>query len=252
MTNSAEMTRHGRKFSRTVDGGWLEVGATLPNTSAAKIMGSAVVFKEAAARFYGGEFRGGTFSGGSFFGGTFLGGSFLGGTFRGGAFSGGTFRGGAFHGGAFHGGDFRDGTFFGGAFHGGRFSGGWFWGGAFLGGEFKDGTFSGGTFHDGLFWGGWFRGGKFFNQPTVVQRSDGHFFTAHFVNDDLRIWAGCRDFSWDEAVAHWSDKHKHGAESQRIISFIKAQAVAAREKGHTNWSSPKHPMVKEATHGIAR
>ena len=50
--------------------------------------------------------------------------------------------------------------------------------------------------------------------------------TAKVVDGELRVWAGCRNFSWVEAVAHWNDKHKYGAESQRIIHFLKAQAEA--------------------------
>ena len=144
-------THHGRNFARTKDGGWLEVGAVLPEGSTAKIAGEALVMKEAASRMYGGAFRGG---------------------------------------------------------------------------EFRGGEFRGGLFRDGLFQGGEFRGGEFNSSPSCAQRSDGHMFVAKTVDGELRIWAGCRNFSWAKAVAHWNDDHRHGAESQRIIHFLKAQEEA--------------------------
>jgi hypothetical protein len=110
------------------------------------------------------------------------------------------------------------------------FKGGTFQGGTFEGGVFWDGVFWGGTFWDGVFWGGTFRGGVFYTSPCCAQRSDGYIFVAKYVDDDLRIWAGCRNFSWDGAVAHWNDDHPYGAESQRIIHFLKAQAEAERER----------------------
>lgn len=135
-------------------------------------------------------------------------------------FKGGEFRGGVFRGGVFWGGTFRGGEFWGGEFRDGEFRDGFFKGGLFLGG-----TFRGGEFLDGVFWGG-----VFYQSPCCAQRSDGYMFVAKYVDDDLRIWAGCRNFSWDEAVAHWNDDHRHGAESQRIIHFLKAQAEAERER----------------------
>lgn len=61
MGKENEMQRYGRTFERTSDGGWLEVGATLPDGSTARIMGDAVVFNEAARKMYGGVFHGGEF-----------------------------------------------------------------------------------------------------------------------------------------------------------------------------------------------
>ena len=100
---------------------------------------------------------------------------------------------------------------------------------------FKEGLFRGGTFYDGefqggVFEGGVFEGGVFYQSPCCAQRSDGYMFVAKYVDDDLRIWAGCRNFSWRDAVAHWNDEHPYGAESQRIIHFLKAQAEAERER----------------------
>ena len=184
---------YGRQFARTKDGGWLEVGATLPKSSTAKISGDAIVFKRAARDMWGGTFMGGTFRGGDFCGGDFWGGTFIGG------------------------------DFFGGEFMGGDFCGGRFWGGEFNGGTFM---------------GGYFRGGTFNLSPACAQRSDGYMFVAHFVEGELRIWAGCRNFSWNEAIDHWSDDHDHGAETQRIIHFLKAQAQAAKGIDYPNMETP--------------
>jgi len=169
---------YGRQFARTKDGGWLEVGATLPKSSTAKISGDAIVFKRAARDMWGGTFMGGTFRGGDFCGGRF-------------------------------------------------------WGG-----EFNGGTFMGGEFNGGTFMGGYFRGGTFNLSPACAQRSDGYMFVAHFVEGELRIWAGCRNFSWNEAIDHWSDDHDHGAETQRIIHFLKAQAQAAKGIDYPNMETP--------------
>jgi hypothetical protein len=125
---------------------------------------------------------------------------------------------------------FKWGKFCGGVFYGGKFWGGEFYGGDFQDGEFYGGTFQDGTFQDGKFYGGEFYGGEFYTSPCCAQRSDGYMFVAKYVDDDLRIWAGCRNFSWDEAVAHWNDDHERGAESQRIIHFLKAQAEAERDR----------------------
>ena len=185
---SETLKKYGRTFVRTKHGGWIEKGAALPNGSTARIHDDAIVFARAAKRMYAGVFRDGEFHAG------------------------------VFRDGVFHAGVFRDGVFYGGEFRGGVFWGGVFWGG----------VFRGGVFHGGEFWGGVFWGGDYRASPACAQRSDGYMFAAHYVHGKLRIWAGCRNFSWDEAIAHWNDDHKHGAESQRIIHFIKAQADAAR------------------------
>ena len=130
-----------------------------------------------------------------------------------------------------HGGTFHAGTFIGGGFHAGKFIagvflGGWFYGGTFYGGTFHAGTFHAGKFLGGWFYGGKFHGGKFHKSPSCAMRADGHMFVAKIVDGELRIWAGCRNFSWGEAVAHWNDDHPYGAESQRIIHFLKEQEEA--------------------------
>ena len=97
-----------------------------------------------------------------------------------------------------------------------------------LNGNFRDGTFLGGEFWGGTFLGGTFLGGEFWSSPSCAQRSDGYMFVAKMVDGELRIWAGCRNFSWDEAVAHWGcQNHHHHAESMRIIEFLRAQEESA-------------------------
>ncbi len=108
--------------------------------------------------------------------------------------------------------------------------GGEFWDGEFWDGEFWDGVFQGGVFWGGVFRGGVFRGGEFHSSPCCAQRSDGYMFVAKYVDGELRIWAGCRNFSWEQSVAHWDDGHYMGAESQRIIHFLKSQAEAERDR----------------------
>jgi hypothetical protein len=80
----------------------------------------------------------------------------------------------------------------------------------------------------GTIWGGTIRGGVFTKSPSCAQRSDGYMFVAKIIESgELRIWAGCRNFSWDDAVAHWSNpEHPHSAESLRIINFLKDQENA--------------------------
>lgn len=99
-----------------------------------------------------------------------------------------------------------------------------------IGGTIEGGTIKGGTIKGGTIWGGTIEGGTFYTSPCCAQRSDGYMFVAKHVDGDLRIWAGCRDFSWGEAVAHWNDAHRHGAETQRIIHFLKAQAEAEKAR----------------------
>ena len=85
--------------------------------------------------------------------------------------------------------------------------------------------------HGGVFRGGDFRGGEFWASPCMAQRSDGYCFMAKYVDGELRIWAGCRNFSWQEAQDHWGDRsHRHHEESMRIINFLKAQADAEAER----------------------
>ena len=185
-------------------GGWVHRDAKIHNN----------IYVGELAVFLGGVFRGGVFHGGDFRGGVFHGGDFRGGVFHGGVFRGGVFLGGVFRGGVFHGG-----VFHGGVFHGGVFRGGVFHGGVFLGGVFR-----GGVFHGGVFRGGVFRGGYFYVTPPIATRHDGYVFTAKIVEGEMRIWAGCRNFSLAEALDHWGAGHRFSEESLAIVKFLETQA----------------------------
>src|SRR4029079_10263378 len=43
------------------------------------------------------------------------------------------------------------------------------------------------------------------NARRFVQRSDGYVFTLGTRDGEQCIWAGCRDFSIEEAREHWND-----------------------------------------------
>lgn len=65
--------------------------------------------------------------------------------------------------------------------------------------------------------------------PVSITRSDGHTFTLQ-PND--RIVAGCRDFSPEEADAHWGNPAHHlHAESVAIVAALQAVAEARKRDG---------------------
>ena len=66
--------------------------------------------------------------------------------------------------------------------------------------------------------------GEYTSTPTSITRSDGYMFT---LQSDGSIVAGCRDFTPDEAKAHWGnpEHHKH-RESMAIISAFNAIQTA--------------------------
>ena len=65
--------------------------------------------------------------------------------------------------------------------------------------------------------------GVYTSTPTSITRSDGYMFT---LQSDGSIVAGCRDFTPDEAKAHWghSKHHKH-RESMAIVTALNAIAA---------------------------
>ena len=66
-------------------------------------------------------------------------------------------------------------------------------------------------------------GGKHTKTVAMASRSDGWTFAAYMA-PKLRITAGCRNFSWAQAVAHWGDpQHYMHAESMLIINYLKAK-----------------------------
>ena len=138
--------------------------------------------------------------------------------------------GGIIRGGTIYGGIIRGGIIEGGTIYGGIIRGGTIYGGTIYGGIIRGGTIYGGIIRGGTIYGGTIEGGIFYTSPCQATRRDGYVFTAKIINGDLRIWAGCRNFSWDDAVDHWNDHHIHGAETQRIIDFLRAQAEAEAER----------------------
>ena len=57
--------------------------------------------------------------------------------------------------------------------------------------------------------------GVYTSTPTIITRSDGYMFT---LQSDGSIVAGCRDFTPDEAKAHWGHpKHHKHRESMAIV-----------------------------------
>jgi len=65
--------------------------------------------------------------------------------------------------------------------------------------------------------------GMYTSTPTSITRSDGYMFT---LQSDGSIVAGCRDFTPDEAKAHWGnpEHHKH-RESMAIVTALNAIAA---------------------------
>ena len=71
--------------------------------------------------------------------------------------------------------------------------------------------------------------GYYTTTPTSITRSDSYTFT---LQSDGSIVAECRDFTPEEADAHWgsSDHHKH-AESMAIVNALRAIDAARKMKG---------------------
>ena len=66
--------------------------------------------------------------------------------------------------------------------------------------------------------------GMYAYTPISITRSDGYTFT---LQSDGSIVAGCRDFTPDEAKAHWGHpKHHKHRESMAIISAFNAIQTA--------------------------
>ena len=65
--------------------------------------------------------------------------------------------------------------------------------------------------------------GVYTSTPTSITRSDGYMFT---LQSDGSIVAGCRDFTPDEAKAHWGHpKHHKHRESMAIVTALNAIAA---------------------------
>ena len=82
-------------------------------------------------------------------------------------------------------------------------------------GEWQDGVWQGGLWRGGVWRGGVWHGGVWRDgewhgsatRQCVILGDDlrGYRFIAEYISE-LRIKAGCRDFSFDEARAHWESK----------------------------------------------
>ena len=74
--------------------------------------------------------------------------------------------------------------------------------------------------------------GYYTTTPTSITRSDSYTFT---LQSDGSIVAECRDFTPEEADAHWGspDHHKH-AESMAIVNALRAIDAARELKGETD------------------
>ena len=189
---------YGRTFYRLLwdgeEGGWAETLDSFPlfGICRGRVYNDALIFAEARVR-----------------GGRVTGGWVLGGLVRGGRVTGGVVSGNA-------------------VVRGGVVSGGEVSGNAVVsGGLVSGGVVSGNAVvSGGLVSGGEVRGGVHTCSPAMAQRSDGYCFIVHPVDGELRVWAGCRDFSWDEAMAHWNEEHQHHAETMRILKFLREQVEA--------------------------
>lgn len=58
------------------------------------------------------------------------------------------------------------------------------------------------------------------NAKRYAVRSDGYVFTVGWRNDEMRIFAGCRDFNRAEALAHWNTNHRLYKETRAILKFL--------------------------------
>ena len=157
------------------------------------------------------------------------------GTIEGGIIRGGTLRGGTLRGGIIRGGTILGGTIEGGTILGGTIEGGTILGGTLRGGIIRGGTIWGGTIERGTIWGGTIWGGSVVKvTPPSAGRSDGYMFLVLAQEDGtVRVTAGCHNFTFDEARAHWSATRGGtplGDETFRILAFLEAQ-YAARKGG---------------------
>ena len=63
--------------------------------------------------------------------------------------------------------------------------------------------------------GGVYLGSTYFCVQWIVQggtRSDGYqFMLTNFIGEGVRVKAGCRNFTWDEAIAHWTTTRPIGS-----------------------------------------
>ena len=145
-------------------------------------------------------------------------GAYLGGADLRGAYLGDAYLRGAYLGGA----DLR------GAYLRGADLGGADLGGADLRGADLRGADLGGAYLRGAYLGGADLGGQWCIQGPA--RSDGYFFTlTNFKDEGVRLKAGCRNFTLEEARKHWNETRQGtalGAETFAILDCLEAMAKA--------------------------
>ena len=74
--------------------------------------------------------------------------------------------------------------------------------------------------------------GAYLTTPISITRSDGHTFT---LQSDGSVVTRCRDFTAEEADAHWGDPNHHKrAESLAILNALRAINAATSAK-ETEW-----------------
>ena len=100
--------------------------------------------------------------------------------------------------------------------------------GAYLGGADLRGAYLGDAYLRGAYLGGADLGGQWCIQGPA--RSDGYFFTlTNFKDEGVRLKAGCRNFTLEEARKHWNETRQGtalGAETFAILDCLEAMAKA--------------------------
>ena len=72
---------------------------------------------------------------------------------------------------------------------------------------------------------------RVYGKIIVGTRSDGYTFLVTPTTDGLRIIAGCRYFTFDQARAHWQDTRSGtqlGAESLALVDHLERMAVICK------------------------
>lgn len=173
-------------------------------------------------------------------GGVWLDGVWYGGVWRSGMWLDGEWRGGEWYGGVWYGGVWRGGEWRGGVWRDGVWRDGMWYGGEWLDGVWLDGERRGGVWRDGEWYGGEWRGGEWLDgewygsntRQMVVLGDDlrGYRFVAEFVSE-LRIKAGCRNFSFEKARAHWQS----APESKNKVLILHMLEHARRLESALEW-----------------
>ena len=149
------------------------------------------------------------------------------------AFKSGAYLGDADLGGAYLRGAYLGGAYLRGADLGDADLGGAYLGDAYLGGAYLRGAYLGGAYLGGAYLGGAYLGGADLGEQWCIQgpaRSDGYFFMlTNFKDEGVRLKAGRRNFTLEEARKHWNGTRKGtalGAETFAILDCLEAMAKA--------------------------